>query len=117
MKFFVVPDSSERWQTVIVVPGRLDAAVELRDRRVVPLLDLAEEDVGDRRAVELQALVDAVDLVRDGHRAEHGRDVDRRRPCPSAALISSSFIGESEAPKSTVPAVNCAMPPPEPMAW
>ena len=23
MKFFVVPDSSERWQTVIDVPGRL----------------------------------------------------------------------------------------------
>ena len=23
MKFFVVPDSSERWQTVMFVPGRL----------------------------------------------------------------------------------------------
>ena len=35
----------------------------------------------------------------------------------AAALISSSFMGESVAPKSTVPAVNCAMPPPEPMPW
>ena len=34
-----------------------------------------------------------------------------------AAATSSSSIAESVAPKSTVPAVNCAMPPPEPMPW
>ena len=43
------------------------------------------------------------------------RDVDRARRFFCAAAISSSFIAESVAPKSTVPAVNCAMPPPEPM--
>ena len=76
MKFFVVPDSSERWQTVMSLSGRLVLRADLGDRGVVPLLDLAEEDVGDRRAVELEALVDPVDVVGDGHRAEHGRDVD-----------------------------------------
>jgi hypothetical protein len=34
-----------------------------------------------------------------------------------AAASSSGFIGASVAPKSTVPAVNCAIPPPEPIAW
>jgi hypothetical protein len=38
-------------------------------------------------------------------------------PLACAAVTSSSFIAESVAPKSTVPAVNCAMPPPEPMPW
>ena len=34
-----------------------------------------------------------------------------------AAASSSGFIAASVAPKSTVPAVNWAMPPPEPTAW
>src|SRR4029079_17924766 len=56
---------------------QLRARVLARDLRVVPLLDLAEEDVGDRLAVELEALVDAVDVVGDGYGTEHRRDVDR----------------------------------------
>src|SRR4051794_25521915 len=56
---------------------QLRAGVLLRDRRVVPVLDLPEEDVGDGRAVELEPLVDAVDVVGDGDGAEHARDVDR----------------------------------------
>ena len=77
MKFFVVPDSSERWQTVMSASGSDDARVLRRDRRVVPLRDLAEEDVGGRRAVELQARLHAVDVVGDRDRAEHRRDVER----------------------------------------
>src|SRR4051794_13460054 len=46
------------------------------DLGVVPLLDLAEEDVRDGLAVELQALLDAVDVVRDGDGPKDGRDVD-----------------------------------------
>ena len=34
--------------------GQLDAGIELRDRRIVPFRDLAEEDLGDGRAVERQ---------------------------------------------------------------
>ena len=33
------------------------------------------------------------------------------------AASSSSFIGASEAPKSTVPSVMALMPPPEPIDW
>src|SRR6266513_2918663 len=44
----------------------LHARVELGDCRVVPVLDLPEEDVGDRRAVELEPALDAVEVVRDG---------------------------------------------------
>src|SRR5215211_2490921 len=55
----------------------LYALVLSRDRRVVPLLDLAEEDVGNRRPVELEALGDPGDVVRDGDGARHGGDVDR----------------------------------------
>src|SRR3954453_3910806 len=58
------------------VARQLDAGVLARDFGVVPLLDLAEEDVSDGLAVELEALLDAVDVVRDGHRAEHRRHVD-----------------------------------------
>src|SRR3954454_4285969 len=55
----------------------LRIGVRLGDRRVVPLRDLAEEDVGDGLAVELEALLDALDVVGHGDRAEHARDVDR----------------------------------------
>jgi hypothetical protein len=37
--------------------------------------------------------------------------------CLEAAVSSSSFSAASEAPKSTVPAVNWATPPPEPIGW
>ena len=52
--------------------------VEVLDRAVVPVLDLAEVDVGDRLAVELEALVDARQVVGHGDRPEDGRDLDRR---------------------------------------
>src|SRR3954447_25368959 len=55
--------------------GQLHARVRGCDGRVVPLRDLAEEDVRDGLAVELQALVDALDVVGDRHRAEDARDV------------------------------------------
>src|ERR687886_401229 len=62
-----------------VVARQLHAGVLARDLRVVPLLDLAEEDVGRGLAVELEALLDAVEVVGDRHGAEDGRHVDRVR--------------------------------------
>src|SRR3954453_13396763 len=56
--------------------GQLHAGVRRGDGRVVPLLDLAEEDVRDGLAVELEALVDALDVVGDRDGPEHARDVD-----------------------------------------
>ena len=63
--------------------GQVDAGVQRRDLLVVPLRDSAEVDVGDRRAVESQARLDAVEVVRDGDRAERDRQVDGR------ALVST----------------------------
>src|SRR4051794_20579224 len=56
--------------------GQLRARVGCGDGRVVPLLDLAEEDVRDGLAVELEPLVDAVDVVGDRDGPEDARDVD-----------------------------------------
>ena len=39
------------------------------------------------------------------------------RIAPGSFPISSSDIGASVAPKSTVPAVICLIPPPEPIDW
>ena len=51
---YVVPDPSDRWTTTMSVFGSVTPAFGFRDRRVVPLRDLAEEDVGQDRARELQ---------------------------------------------------------------
>src|SRR3954447_2574847 len=56
--------------------GQLHAGVGRGDGRVVPVLDLAEEDVRDGLAVELEPLVDALDVVGDRDGPEHARDVD-----------------------------------------
>ena len=58
-----VPEESERWIAVIGVLGRRDTGVEPRDRGVVPGLDRAEVDVGDRGAIELQAGLHAGEVV------------------------------------------------------
>src|SRR3954453_9394132 len=57
--------------------GQLHARVGRGDGRVVPVLDLAEEDVRDGLAVELEPLVDALDVVGDRDGPEHARDVNR----------------------------------------
>ena len=72
----VVPLPSERWTTMIGLVGELDARVVVGDPRIVPLGDLAEEDVGHVFGGELQPLGDAGEVVGDDHRAHHGRDVD-----------------------------------------
>ena len=86
MKPAVVPEESERWTTVIVVLGQRDARVQRLDRRVVPGLDLADEDRAERRAVELQAALDAREVVGDGDRAQEHRDLHRR-----AAVLADRF--------------------------
>ena len=54
------------------------------------------------------------EVVGHDDRAEHGRDVEHIALDGRDLL---SVIGPSVAPKSTVPSVNCRMPPPEPMDW
>ena len=56
-----------------------DACVDLRERRIVPLGDLAEEDVGEDRPRELDLCAQSFDVI-DGHDgAEDGGEV-RNRP-------------------------------------
>src|SRR3954451_13095663 len=57
---------------------QLDVRVLGLDRRVVPALDLAQVDVAQRLAVELQAALDAAQVVGRRDRAERERDLDGR---------------------------------------
>src|SRR5262249_20943760 len=54
--------------------GQVDTRVDRLERRVVPVLDLALEDVPDGRRVQLQA-ADPGQVVRHRDRAEHDREV------------------------------------------
>ena len=77
MKLKVVPEPSERWTTAIACVGSLTLGIELLDRRVVPVLDLAEEDLGERRAVEHElARLDAVEVDDRHDAAHHRRELD-----------------------------------------
>ena len=60
---------------MIAVLGQRDALVELRDRGVVPLRDLPHEDLGERRAVHVQEVLDAGQVVHDRRSAERPRDL------------------------------------------
>ncbi len=80
----------------------------------MPGLDGAEKDSGEgfgrklERLRELGQIVgdaDGAGSLRDLNDGRHARPADRQR------------ARASEAPKSTVPAFTCCMPPPEPMDW
>ncbi len=71
--------------------GQVDARVQLRDRRVVPLADLAVEDLGDRRGVQDQ-LVDARDVEADRDRAADHREVDALA-ATGAHLLGGDLFG------------------------
>ena len=80
MKLNVVPEPSERRTTVMFSSGSLRPGFSVGDRLVVPLLDLAEIDVGEHRAGQLQlARLDAVE-IHDGHdAADDGRKLHQAR--------------------------------------
>ena len=83
--FSVVPDSSERKNTVMFALGSLASGVELGDLRVVPGLDGAVEDLGEHLGIQHE-LVDAVDVVGEGDRADHHRQVPGR-------VVLAAFLG------------------------
>ena len=73
----VVPEPSERCTTAIACFGSLAFGIELGDRRIVPVLDLAQEDLGERRAVERDvAALDAFEIDDRHDAAHHGRELD-----------------------------------------
>ena len=56
--------------------GERRAGVVGLEARVVPALELAEEDVCDHVRREVKGLRDALQVVSDDDRAEHRRDVE-----------------------------------------
>ena len=96
--------------------GKVDAGVGSGDRGIVPLGDLAEENAGQGFRREVQLRVDARNVVGGNVGAQHRREMKNGEAVlVLEAFICSSFMGPSEAPKSTVPSVSCLMPPPEPI--
>jgi hypothetical protein len=90
---------------------QLGGGIELLDRRIVPGLDLAEENFCERGSVELE--VARLDALRFTTGISPPMTVGNWiRP---AFLSSSGFSGMSEAPKVTVLAWICLMPPPDPI--
>src|SRR3954471_2773191 len=77
--------------------GDRRAAVERLDRRVVPALDLAQVDVGQRLAVELEAALDAVEVVGGRDRAQRERHLDRLALLDRRAVVGGQRrIGAGE---------------------
>ena len=69
-----MPEESERCTGLDVGGRQFDVRVESDDRRVVPLGDLAEEDVGEGVGVQVQFRA-AGQVVGEHDGAEHGRDL------------------------------------------
>ena len=85
--------------------------IERLDRGIGPVLDLAEEDVGEQLAGELElARADAVDVDHGDDAADDERELDE----PELAQLSD-FSGISEAPKSTARSLTRMMPASEPI--
>src|SRR3546814_17615811 len=77
--------------------GQLHAAVERGDGRVVPLLDIAEDDVGLGFAVELpRARFDALDMPHRHRAADHRRELRAARLCKFGVLARGSGWAEAK---------------------
>ena len=117
MKFFVVPESSERCTAVMVASGSVtpsfSAAIAGSFQVVMSPLKMWAMRLG----VEVQ-LVDALDVEDDRDRGDVGREVDAPVPAahePNAPASSSSFRAESEPAQSEPPAMKVSRPAPEPL--
>ena len=110
----VVPDPSERWTGAIALSGRFMPGLSCAISGSFHFCDLAEIDVGEGLAVELElARLDALQID-DRHDAAH-----HHRPLRETVLLAAARLSAAcrVAPKSTVLAVICLMPPPEPIDW
>ncbi len=74
----VVPEESERCTTVMAVLGRFIPGLSFLIAASFQVLILPEEDVGQRRPVELEAALDAGEVVGHGDRAEGDRELEDR---------------------------------------
>ena len=88
-----------------------DALVERLDRRIVPVLDLAEIDLREDGPGQPEVGADAVEAIVDRGAGEGPRDLE----AAAAGGELASTAARRSAPKSTVRFVIAAIPPPEPI--
>ena len=101
---YVVPLPSERCTTMMSLPGNFSVRVGLDDLGIVPLRDLAEEDAGQGLGSEVELRRHARDVIDRNVGTHDRREVQHGAPrFDSKSFNCISFIGPSEAPKSTVP--------------
>ncbi len=94
--------------------GQLGIRIELLQLGRVPALDLSKKDPGERRAVEGERIRGNPSRFTTGTMPPI--TIGHWMRSPSAAS-SFAVSGTSEAPKATVRAVICLIPPPEPIDW
>jgi hypothetical protein len=70
--------------------------IELRDRRIVPRRDVAEEDVTGRRPIELEAAGKTRHVVAEDDTAEDGRDLDHVTGERRDLVLLERRVGRSE---------------------
>src|SRR2546422_11322709 len=75
--------------------GETDPGVDVLDPGVVPLRDLAEEDVGQDLGCEAELGI-AGEVVRGDHGADHGRDVEQLTGRRLQLLVGHRAIGGAE---------------------
>ena len=108
----VVPEPSERCTTLICCAGRFTTRIELLDRRIVPVRDLAHKDFGQGRAVQGDIGPGSMPATLTTGTTPPITVGNWARP---AFFSSLGVSGLSVAPKVTVLALIWAMPPPEPI--
>ena len=76
------------------------AFVQLRDRGIVPRLDLAHEDLRERRTVHVQEVLDAGEVVHDRRRAERPRDLLAALAC-AELVCSERCVARTEVDRAS----------------
>ena len=92
----VVPEESERCTTVMAVLGRLIPGFSALIAGSFQVLILPAEDVGQRRPVELEAALDARQVVGHGDRAEGDRELEDRALHPRLVRGLQRRVGAGE---------------------
>src|SRR5205085_3663768 len=79
-----------------VVGGKLDAGIVSADLRIVPLRDLAEENVGEHFGRKTQRLIQRRQVVSNDDRAQDSRNVENLARRGLQILILHRRIGSAE---------------------
>src|SRR5581483_2296859 len=113
---FVVPEPSERCTTWIGVDGSEAPLLSVLMAASSHFLMVPAKMPASVSADSLRSLSPLTWYSMAMPPADHGM-CSTGPPLALAAVSSSGFMTASDAPKSTVPALNCVMPAPEPTPW